>query len=56
MSTTADITPRGASAVEYGLIVAMIAGVIVFAVLWFGRDVMWLFENTNASIDTAVSP
>ncbi|GAA3521722.1 Flp family type IVb pilin [Nocardioides daeguensis] len=55
--TTPDVRQeRGASAVEYGLLVALLAAAIVFAVLTFGGGVTGLFENTNASFDSAVSP
>ena len=37
---------RGASAVEYGLIVALIAGVIVVLVFTLGSRVKTLFQNT----------
>lgn len=51
-----DLRDRGASSVEYGLVAALIAAVIVTAVLLLGTDVSHLFENTNASWDSAVSP
>jgi pilus assembly protein Flp/PilA len=47
---------RGATAVEYGLLVALIAAAIVFSVLVFRGEVVGLFEHTNASIDNAVTP
>ena len=47
---------RGATAVEYALLVALLAAVIVFSVVAVGGGVGHLFENTNASFDTAVSP
>lgn len=47
---------RGATAVEYGLLVALLAAVIVFAVVLFGGSVGGLFENTNASFDSAITP
>ncbi|GAA4095379.1 Flp family type IVb pilin [Nocardioides kongjuensis] len=47
---------RGATAVEYGLLVALLAAVIVFAVVSFGGGVDGLFRNTNASFDSAISP
>lgn len=49
-------TQRGATAVEYGLLVALIAAAIVSAVLLFRGEVVGLFEHTNASIDNAVNP
>lgn len=47
---------RGATAVEYGLLVALLATVIVFSVLTFGGGVTGLFDDANASFDSAVSP
>jgi pilus assembly protein Flp/PilA len=40
---------RGASAVEYGLLVALIAAVIVIAVVAFGGLVTSLFNDTCSS-------
>jgi pilus assembly protein Flp/PilA len=40
----------GASAVEYGLLVALIAAVIVAAVKTLGGTVNTAFENTNTGI------
>ncbi|WGX94714.1 Flp family type IVb pilin [Nocardioides sp. L-11A] len=56
MNSSGGETQRGATAVEYGLLVAMIAAIIVFAVILFGEDVTMLFENTSASVDSAVNP
>ncbi|WP_460734499.1 Flp family type IVb pilin [Nocardioides ginkgobilobae] len=47
MSTHND---RGASAVEYGLLIAGIATLIVFAVFAFGGGVRGLFEDTCTSV------
>ena len=41
---------RGASAVEYALLVAGIAAIIVLAVFALGRVVRGSFENTSSSI------
>jgi len=41
---------KGASAVEYGLLVALIAAVIVLAVLTLGQTVLGAFNNTNDGI------
>ncbi len=38
---------KGASAVEYGLLVALIAAVIVLAVLTLGQTVLGAFNDTN---------
>jgi pilus assembly protein Flp/PilA len=49
-----NITSRrnqdGASAVEYGLLVAGIAGLVAAIVFVFGNAVMGLFDTTCASI------
>jgi Flp pilus assembly pilin Flp len=37
----------GATAVEYGLVVALIAGAIVAAVFVFGFDVLALFQSVE---------
>lgn len=41
---------KGASAVEYGLLVALIAAVIVLAVLTLGQTVLGAFNDTNDGI------
>ncbi len=41
---------KGASAVEYGLLVALIAAVIVTAVFTLGGTVMEAFDDTNEGI------
>lgn len=41
---------RGASAVEYGLLVGLIAAVIVVAVGVLGGTLKGIFTNTNTSI------
>ena len=43
---------RGASAVEYGLLVAAIAAVIVGAVFLLGTNVVGAFDDTNTCIAT----
>lgn len=45
---------RGASAVEYGLIVVAIAAVIVLAVVALGGLTLSLFEDTCSGIDAQV--
>jgi pilus assembly protein Flp/PilA len=45
---------EGASAVEYGLLVALIAAVIVTAVLALGGTVSGILTNTNNCTDNAV--
>jgi pilus assembly protein Flp/PilA len=46
---------RGASAVEYGLLVAAIAAVIVVIVFALGRLVRGGFNSTCSSIDAGVT-
>lgn len=43
-------TERGASAVEYGLLVALIAVVIIAAVTLLGGNLKSLFNSTASSI------
>lgn len=43
----------GASAVEYGLLIAGVAAVIAAAVFLFGGSVLGLFQETCDSIGTA---
>ena len=43
-------TERGASAVEYGLLVSLIAIAIIAAVFLLGGKLSAVFANTNASI------
>ncbi|MBA2774424.1 MAG: Flp family type IVb pilin [Nocardioidaceae bacterium] len=42
---------KGASAVEYGLLVALIAAVIVLAVTALGGTLNGIFEDTNDAIN-----
>jgi pilus assembly protein Flp/PilA len=44
---------KGASAVEYGLLVALIAAVIILAVVFLGDTLNTIFEETGTCIDTA---
>lgn len=46
---------RGASAVEYGLLIAGIAAVIVVAVIAFGGKLTGIFENTCKSMNSNAS-
>lgn len=43
-------TDRGATAVEYGLMVALIALVIIVAVALLGTNLSTIFNNTAGSI------
>ncbi|WP_110238718.1 Flp family type IVb pilin [Nocardioides gilvus] len=47
----AKMDERGASAVEYGLLVAGIAAIIVLAVFAFGGLVEGIFNDTAADIE-----
>ena len=49
----AKMDERGASAVEYGLLVAGIAAVIVAVVFLLGTTLNGVFSNTNASLTPA---
>ena len=49
----AKMDERGASAVEYGLLVAGIAAIIVVAVFAFGGLVKGIFSNTSSAIGTS---
>ncbi len=46
----AQLDERGASAVEYGLLIAGIAAIIVAAVFLLGDEVKAAFERTNTCI------
>jgi len=46
---------RGATAVEYGIMVALIAAVIIVAVLFLGRQTSTTFSCTAGSINTTTS-
>ncbi len=43
---------RGATAVEYGLIVALIAVVIIVAVVFFGTSISRMFNRSATAIPT----
>ena len=44
---------RGATAVEYGLIIALIAAVIVATVVLLGQDILAAFNKVETSIKPA---
>jgi len=46
---------RGATAVEYGIMVALIAAVIIIAVLFLGRQTSRTFSCTASSIESTSS-
>ena len=50
ISTRLHTRERGATAVEYGLLVALIAAVIVAIVLVLGRQVSTAFQSVSDSI------
>lgn len=50
-----DKRDEGATAVEYGLMVALIAGVIVLAVVTLGGTVRGVFVDTNECLATATN-
>ncbi|CAN5396122.1 hypothetical protein BH10ACT10_BH10ACT10_23430 [soil metagenome] len=45
-------TERGASAVEYGLLVALIAIIIIVAVTLLGKNLSGIFNKTANSINS----
>ena len=47
---------RGATMVEYGLMIAFVALVVGVAALTLGEKVTDLFDSTGDSLDTAPSP
>jgi pilus assembly protein Flp/PilA len=47
-----DRADRGATAVEYGLLVALVAAVIVAAVVLFGNKIVDIFNGTTNAIPT----
>jgi pilus assembly protein Flp/PilA len=47
---------RGATAVEYGLMVALIAGVIIAAVTLIGTNLRTVFETVAAKLTIATAP
>lgn len=46
---------RGATAVEYGIMVALIAAVIIIAVIFLGRQTSRTFSCTANSIQTSAN-
>jgi len=46
----------GATAIEYGLIAAGIALVIIGAVFAFGADLRTLFEGMSTALETGTAP
>jgi Flp pilus assembly pilin Flp len=52
-STASEQTTRGATAVEYALIVALIAGIILAAVGVLGTKTEGLYDTTNNEMTNA---
>jgi len=48
---TARMDERGATAVEYGLIIALIAGIIIVMVGALGQDILGAFDGVENEID-----
>jgi pilus assembly protein Flp/PilA len=47
---------RGATAVEYGLMVALIAAVIVAVVAALGDNILAAFNTVNTELETTTTP
>ena len=47
---------EGASAVEYGLLVALIAAVIILSVQALGGTLSGVFGNANTALNAAITP
>jgi pilus assembly protein Flp/PilA len=52
---TAKMSERGASAVEYGLLIAGIAALIVVVVFAFGGSLTGIFKSTCTSVTRSAS-
>ena len=52
---TAKMSERGASAVEYGLLIAGIAALIVVIVFAFGDNLTGIFKDTCSKVSGATS-
>ena len=46
---------RGATAVEYGIMVSMIAAVVILAVLFLGQETRRTFSCTSDSLSTSLN-
>lgn len=55
-TTLGRCTARGATAVEYALLVSLMAAVIFGIVAVFGGGVLGLFDDTNTSISDGIDP
>jgi pilus assembly protein Flp/PilA len=47
---------RGATAVEYGIMIAMIAAVVILAVVFLGKETSGTFSCTAEGISTHTEP
>jgi pilus assembly protein Flp/PilA len=52
MGIKARLDERGATAVEYGLMVSLIAVAIILAVQLLGTNLDTMFDNVNTKVDT----
>ena len=52
---TAKMSERGASAVEYGLLIAGIAALIVVVVFAFGDNLTSIFEDTCSAVTASAT-
>ena len=52
LGTRVKESEAGATAVEYGLMVALIAAVIIAAVVFLGQETSSAFQCTASSVDT----
>ena len=46
---------RGASAVEYGIMISMIAAVVILAVIFLGQETSRTFSCTSDSLSTSTN-
>jgi Flp pilus assembly pilin Flp len=49
------VRDEGASSVEYALLIALIAGVIVLAVIFFGQSVKGRYDSTGSCVNSVVN-
>jgi len=49
------VRDEGASSVEYALLIALIAGVIVLAVIFFGRSVKGRYDSTGSCVNSVAN-
>jgi len=51
ISARMDVSDRGATAVEYGMIVALIAAAIIVTVGFVGADTNWGFDQVENGVN-----